>query len=114
MQNPGLKKIITGLLILGICVGTGFVAAQIAAMTKEIITIQTPEKKSEGDPTRTVFYHKKHVDEFGATCASCHPAIADVEGSPKNDQITVHETCRQCHAKNKPGKSFVCTKCHIK
>ncbi|MBN1879211.1 cytochrome c3 family protein [bacterium] len=114
MFEHRLKKWIARCLIAAVFLGTGFALAQISEMKKDIIIIPTPEKKSEGVPTRTVFAHKKHVDEYGASCETCHPEIAFVEGSPDNQQDNVHEVCRKCHAKNKPGKSFLCAKCHEK
>lgn len=97
-----------------LALGSGLAIAQIAELKKDVIIIQTPGKKSEGAPTKTVFTHRKHVDEYAASCETCHPAIAAVEGAPANDQNSVHEVCRKCHAKNKPGKSFVCTRCHVR
>jgi hypothetical protein len=114
MPVEWIKKISAVTLILAFGLGTGFVLAGIAGMTRDVIIIPTPEKKSDGEATHTRFTHKKHVDQYGATCETCHPAIDPVINSPKNNQTDVHETCRQCHAKNQPGKSFACDRCHIK
>lgn len=114
MLNDRIRKKGVIVLILAISLGSGFVLAEIAGMTRDVIIIPTPEKKSDGDATYTRFMHQKHVDQYNATCETCHPAIDPVMNSPKNNQTDVHATCRQCHAKDQPGKSFACDRCHIK
>ena len=113
MSRP-VKKSTIFILLIVLALGSGLAIAQIAELKKDVIVIETPGKKSDGSPTKTVFAHKKHVDVYGATCETCHPAIVAEEGAPANEQNGVHEVCRKCHAKNKPGKSFVCTRCHVK
>lgn len=92
----------------------GDLLANAANQTQNVITIHTPGKKSGGKPTRVVFYHQRHVQEFGAQCAQCHPSVKAELNAAGNTQKNVHETCRQCHAKNKPGKNFICSRCHRK
>jgi ribosomal protein L40E len=106
-----MKGVIVSLVFT---VASGLVLARVAEMTNNVIIIQTPGKTDDGAPTHTNFPHKRHVDEFGATCDTCHPAIDASINSPVNNQTNVHDVCRQCHAKNKPGKSFACIRCHIK
>ena len=113
MSTDWIKKTGALFLIIAFGLGLGIVLAEIAEMTKDVIIIPTPEKKSDGVATHTNFTHKKHVDQYSAKCEMCHPAIDPVLNSPKNNQIDVHATCRQCHAKNKPGKSFACDQCLI-
>ncbi|MBN1296025.1 hypothetical protein JXA80_04545 [bacterium] len=112
-----MKRTLTFVWVAGFLVGIGVLAGHLvvraANLTRPVIDITTPEKKSAGRPTHVHFEHMRHVSEFGATCEMCHPAIADELNSPRNSQKEVHDACRQCHAKNKPGKSFLCAKCHI-
>ncbi|MGB3975620.1 MAG: cytochrome c3 family protein [bacterium] len=114
MLTKWMKKTGVVVLIMAFGLGLGMVLAEIAEMTKDEIIISTPEKKSDGVATFVKFAHKNHVDQYGAKCETCHPAIDPVINSPKNNQVDVHATCRQCHAKNKPGKTFACDRCHIK
>lgn len=114
MRQRCLKSLKGLIISVLFALGSGLVLAGIADMTQNEIIIQTPGKTDDGAPTHTNFPHKRHVDEFGATCDTCHPAIDPKINSPRNNQANVHDTCRQCHAKNRPGKSFACIRCHIK
>ncbi len=94
---------------------TGVIATALfaqAQLSQNIITIQTPEKKSDGKDTSVVFDHKKHADEYAKGCDKCHPALKQAVNAPENTKDIVHTNCKQCHDKDKPGKSFTCSLCH--
>ncbi|HPQ39406.1 MAG TPA: cytochrome c3 family protein [bacterium] len=108
------KPLAVLVLAVMIAMSIGHGLAQSSRLTRDRIDIKTPGKKSGGQPTRVEFQHARHVSEFNATCESCHPPLATRVDDPANNQQNVHATCRECHAKNKPGKSFTCAKCHIR
>lgn len=108
-------KSFTVLVLAGVlAVSIGLSLAQSKRLTQAVIRIQTPGKKSGGQPTQVVFQHSRHVSEFNATCETCHPPLAYTVDDPVNNQQNVHDVCRKCHAKNKPGKSWACNRCHIR
>ena len=102
-------------IIIALCVMfTGLAVVLVhAELTQEKIKIETPKKKSKGNPTFVDFDHKKHAEEHSDKCEVCHPPIAKVVGDEVNTKDLVHKNCKQCHAKNKPGKTFKCSLCHI-
>ncbi|MCD4653843.1 hypothetical protein K8T06_07890 [bacterium] len=106
-----LVFLLTVILMAGII---GNVIAKTLKQTRQTIVLQTPLKKRAGAPTQVIFPHRRHVNEYSAICDNCHPAIISTANAPGNSQKNVHEVCRQCHAKNKPGKTFVCANCHKK
>lgn len=92
-----------------------FITATVfmADLTQDIIKIDTPKKKAKAVETQVVFDHKLHAETHAKTCDACHPAIKDVLNAPENVKAIVHTTCKTCHAKDKPGKSFKCSLCHV-
>ncbi len=92
-----------------------FITATVfmAELTQDVIKIDTPKKKTKTVETEVVFNHKKHAEEHATTCDACHPAIKEAVNAPENVKKIVHDTCKTCHAKDKPGKSFKCSLCHV-
>jgi len=109
-----MKQISILLAVCAIAILIGYELVQADPAIQKVITVETPGKKSGGNPTKVVFQHQRHVSEFDGSCETCHPPIAERIGDPANNQQNVHATCRKCHAKNKPGKSFACAKCHVR
>jgi preprotein translocase subunit SecG len=108
----GLMKQLTWILVLVFLVTTAAVLLANGKLTMDVIKIDTPKKKSGGAETETVFNHKKHADEYAKGCDKCHPVLKEVLNAPENDKTTVHNACKTCHAKDKPGKTFKCSLCH--
>ena len=98
------------LLALSTAVG---ILADNGKIQPEII-IQTPKKTSGYQPTKVVFNHARHASEYSKTCDGCHPVLAQKIDDPRNDKDTVHESCKICHDKDQPAKTFACNSCHIK
>ena len=88
------------LIALAVAMATLFVAAGIyAATAPDVIELNQPAYKHKKGIV--AFSHKKHTEEYKATCGDCHH---DAEGKPlvnlkDGDDV---KGCFECH--NKPGE----------
>jgi membrane-associated HD superfamily phosphohydrolase len=109
-----MKKLSWMLVLALIFVVSSVIMAENAKITKDVIKIQTPKKKSGGEATVVIFDHKKHSEEYAKSCDKCHPPLKQALNAEENTKKVVHETCKTCHSKDKPAKSFKCSSCHVK
>ncbi len=94
------KKSLSGFII--VCISTLFLASVLIAGTtvQDVITLKSDIYKKHKYNYATLT-HKKHVEEYKATCGECHH---DEQGKPLNnlkigDNV---QKCSECH--NKPGR----------
>ncbi len=137
-----MKKGILGIVILTVClilIGATFTAAQNPEMPDEISIDNAGYKAHPKGPV--LFSHKKHVEEYQATCTDCHHMYVDgknvwKQGDPVKKCVechnpikeeaegldlkkAFHDNCKSCHKEavangntNAPDKK--CTACHSK
>ncbi len=106
-----MKKLTWMMILVFVFTTTAILFAE-AKITKDVIKIDTPKKKSKGSETVVTFDHKKHAEEYAKSCDKCHPAIKQELNAKENVKKVVHSTCKQCHNKDKPAKTFKCSTCH--
>ncbi|MBI9083225.1 MAG: cytochrome C [Desulfobacterales bacterium] len=87
--------------LIALAMATLFVAAGIYAATTapDVIELNQPAYKHKKGIIS--FSHKKHAEEYKATCGDCHH---DAEGKPRADLKDGDDVkgCFECH--NKPGE----------
>jgi hypothetical protein len=85
-------------------------------ITKEVIVIETPKRKSSGKATAVIFPHKAHAEKQAkGDCQVCHATIKAELNASENTKKVLHKACKSCHKKGKPAeKAAKCKSCHKK
>ncbi|WDP92095.1 MAG: cytochrome c3 family protein [Desulfobacter sp.] len=96
------KRVITLLLAAGIAVIFAATGIQAGTTVEDTLTMQDKGYKKHKKGLVT-FSHKKHAEEYGATCADCHH---DKDGKPLADLKMGDDVkkCSECHNKFKKDK----------
>jgi len=78
-----------------------------AMMLLAITILATLLAENKSEEPDLIFSHKKHIQEAGAECETCH-SIAATSTKGTDDLLPKEESCLGCHDKNDMG----CKACH--
>jgi nitrate/TMAO reductase-like tetraheme cytochrome c subunit len=101
------KRLITLLLAAGIAVIFVATGLQAGTTVEDTFKMEDPgyTKRKKGAPKFKLveFTHKKHAEDYGISCGSCHhdDKGAPIEGLKMGDDV---QKCSECHNKFKKDK----------
>ena len=106
------RFLLTWFVLPALIMGCATLVLCQSQVSREQFSFDTPNKRDKGEPTRVIFNHRVHADDYSNRCSACHTTLKPHESLDNYSTSTIHAVCRSCHNRSKLPKNWSCRFCH--